>query len=241
MRGMGGAIRDFIKDAQEAGVEVPESMREIIQVAIDAGEVFDEDGKKITDMKDLGLTFGTTMETTMKKVGARRRSAHARARRAGEVPKDRTAERRKGRRRRSRTTSSARSRPVDQPVKYRDRGRLIRQGVSRAEAGEGARAVARACGPGAYNIWRRAASRAGPIPCPRCSRPASSCSTETSSARSSARAPVVVNLSIAIDGVFSEGDLVQTVQRRVAPILAQTIEDNVAGSRTRFQDVLGVT
>ena len=53
-------------------------------------------------------------------------------------------------------------------------------------------------------------------------------------------APVVVNLSIAIDGVFSEGDLVQTVQRRVAPILAQTIEDNVAGSRTRFQDVLGV-
>lgn len=52
--------------------------------------------------------------------------------------------------------------------------------------------------------------------------------------------PVIVNLSIAIDGVFSEGDLVQTVQRRVAPILAQTIEDNVAGSRTRFQDVLGV-
>jgi hypothetical protein len=29
--------------------------------------VFDGNGKKITDMKDLGLTFGTTMETVMKK------------------------------------------------------------------------------------------------------------------------------------------------------------------------------
>ena len=54
-------------------------------------------------------------------------------------------------------------------------------------------------------------------------------------------AAVIVNLSIAVDGVLSEGDFVQTVQRRVVPILAQTIEDNVAGSRTRFQDVLGVT
>jgi hypothetical protein len=65
MRGMGEQIRDFIQDAQKAGVEVPNSMKSIIQHAIDAGEVFDADGKKITDMSQLGLTFGDTMETVM--------------------------------------------------------------------------------------------------------------------------------------------------------------------------------
>lgn len=65
IRGMGDKIREFIKDAQKAGVEVPNSMKSIIQHAIDAGEVFDKDGKKITDMSQLGLTFGQTMETVM--------------------------------------------------------------------------------------------------------------------------------------------------------------------------------
>src|SRR6185503_11772494 len=45
----------------------PEEMRKILQSEIDNEELFDENGKKITDMKDLGLTFGTTMETVMKK------------------------------------------------------------------------------------------------------------------------------------------------------------------------------
>jgi hypothetical protein len=47
------------------GVEVPESMREVIQVAIDAGEIFDENGRKIEDMSQLGLEFGPTMQQTM--------------------------------------------------------------------------------------------------------------------------------------------------------------------------------
>lgn len=69
MRAMGSKVRDFIADAKKAGLEVPESMRRIIQTAIDAGEVFDQDGKKITNIEQLGLTFGTTMESTMKTVG----------------------------------------------------------------------------------------------------------------------------------------------------------------------------
>lgn len=68
MRGMGGSVRDFIKEAQAAGVEVPEAMMTLIQTAIDAGEVFDENGEKITDINQLGLKFGTTMETAMKAV-----------------------------------------------------------------------------------------------------------------------------------------------------------------------------
>lgn len=65
MHAMGDNIRQFIKDAKTAGLEVPESMKQVIQSAIDAGEVFDENGNKITSMSQLGLTFGTTMQTVM--------------------------------------------------------------------------------------------------------------------------------------------------------------------------------
>jgi hypothetical protein len=65
MRAMGPSINQFVKDAKRAGVEVPRSMQQIIQTAIDAGEVFDTDGKKIGNMEELGLTFGDTMETVM--------------------------------------------------------------------------------------------------------------------------------------------------------------------------------
>lgn len=61
MAGMGPKINDFVHDAQDAGVEVPESMRKIIQAAIDQGKVFDANGNKITDISQLGLKFGTTM------------------------------------------------------------------------------------------------------------------------------------------------------------------------------------
>ncbi len=67
VHGMSDNLSKFAQDAKKAGVEVPEAMRSILQAAIDNGELFDENGKKITDMKDLGLTFGTTMETVMKK------------------------------------------------------------------------------------------------------------------------------------------------------------------------------
>lgn len=89
MEKMGPNLNKFVKEAKIAGVEVPEAMREVLQVAIDAGELFDrstqkigENGEaleangekwddnnhKITDISQLGLTFGTTMETTMAKV-----------------------------------------------------------------------------------------------------------------------------------------------------------------------------
>ncbi len=68
MRAMGESVREFVKEAQKAGVEVPEFMIEVIQRAIDAGEVFDENGDKITDINKLGLKFGTTMQEAMTKV-----------------------------------------------------------------------------------------------------------------------------------------------------------------------------
>lgn len=66
--GMGPKVNDFVQDARKAGVEVPEAMRKIIQTAIDNGEVFDENGDKVTDLTKLGLTFGTTMQEAAKSI-----------------------------------------------------------------------------------------------------------------------------------------------------------------------------
>lgn len=67
VHGMSDELSKFAQGAKKAGIEVPEEMRKILQAAIDNGDLFDENGKKITDLKDFGLTFGTTMETVMKK------------------------------------------------------------------------------------------------------------------------------------------------------------------------------
>jgi len=62
MRHMGTSINEFVTDAVKTGTEVPESFRDVIQTAMDAGEIFDINGVKITDMSKLGIEFGTTME-----------------------------------------------------------------------------------------------------------------------------------------------------------------------------------
>lgn len=68
MEKIGPNINGFVHDAKNAGAEIPESFKSVIQTAIDAGKIYDDNGVKITDMKDLGLTFGSTMEKTMKDV-----------------------------------------------------------------------------------------------------------------------------------------------------------------------------
>jgi TP901 family phage tail tape measure protein len=69
MEHMGPTLSKFVQDAKEAGTEVPESMRGILQTAIDAGTLYDKNGKQIKSMQDIGVTFGTTMQETMEKVG----------------------------------------------------------------------------------------------------------------------------------------------------------------------------
>src|SRR5215831_1947393 len=60
--GMGASVEQFYLNAKKAGVEVPENMKPILQTAIDAGQLFDSAGNKITDMSQTGLTFGKTMQ-----------------------------------------------------------------------------------------------------------------------------------------------------------------------------------
>lgn len=83
MRNMGDSVSDFVLEAVKSGTEVPESFRDVIQTAIDAGEMFsvtteelerlkeeaeklgtpfDDSKLKINDIKDAGIVFGTTME-----------------------------------------------------------------------------------------------------------------------------------------------------------------------------------
>jgi hypothetical protein len=68
MEKMAPTLKDFVKTAQKAGVEIPNEMKPVLQAAIDAGQLFDDNGDKITDMSKLGLTFGDTMSQSMQKV-----------------------------------------------------------------------------------------------------------------------------------------------------------------------------
>ena len=239
MRGMGKSINDFVQDAAVAGVEVPEAMRAIIQTAIDAGEIFDADGKKITDITKLGLTFGSTMETTMKTVGTAVDKLGSVLERLAKILEDRfPAAAREGvegindelkkidvpvivpRVEMPEFSDTPPPPPTDFPAAATG-GWVHAWGIQRLAAGGFARGtdtVPAMLTPGELVLNR-----------------------DQQRALFAAKTPVAVQLTVNIDGVFSEGDLVQTVQRQVVPIVAQTIEDNVAGARTRFQDVLGVT
>jgi hypothetical protein len=91
MRHMGDNISDFVLQANKSGTEVPESFRDVIQTAIDAGEIFtistdelkrlreeaqklgkpfDDSKYKINEIKEAGVTFGTTMETATQNVAS---------------------------------------------------------------------------------------------------------------------------------------------------------------------------
>ncbi len=69
MKGMGPQVNDFVKQARQAGVQVPESFKAVIEAAIAQGKVFDDNGKKITDITQTGLTFGKSTAEEFMNVG----------------------------------------------------------------------------------------------------------------------------------------------------------------------------
>jgi len=64
--GMKDEIQDLVKQSMHFGTTIPENMRPWIQKMIDAGELLDESGNKITDIGK--LHFGDTMQTTLDKL-----------------------------------------------------------------------------------------------------------------------------------------------------------------------------
>lgn len=65
---MASSINDYLKLARSTGQEVPEQFKGILQKLIDTGQLTDDAGNKITDLKDVGVTFATTMTEGFQKV-----------------------------------------------------------------------------------------------------------------------------------------------------------------------------
>jgi hypothetical protein len=65
---MASSVQDYLNKAKATGQEVPIAMQPILQKMIDQGLLTDDAGKKITDMKDLGVTFAETMTEGFNKV-----------------------------------------------------------------------------------------------------------------------------------------------------------------------------
>jgi hypothetical protein len=58
---MSSSIDDYIHEAERTGSEVPSAMEPLLQHMIDLGTLTDNNGNKITDMSQLGVTFAETM------------------------------------------------------------------------------------------------------------------------------------------------------------------------------------
>jgi len=65
---MASSINDYLKLARQTGQEVPAAMEPILLKMIDQGQLVDDNGKKITDMKDVGVSFSETMTQGFQKV-----------------------------------------------------------------------------------------------------------------------------------------------------------------------------
>lgn len=58
---MAGALNDYFHGVLNAGVEVPEAMRPILQRMVDLGILTDINGTKVEHLEDTGVTFSQTM------------------------------------------------------------------------------------------------------------------------------------------------------------------------------------
>lgn len=65
---MAKSMQDYLTQAHNTGQEVPAAMEPIIKKMIEQGDLTDANGDKITDMKQLGITFSETMTQGFDKV-----------------------------------------------------------------------------------------------------------------------------------------------------------------------------
>lgn len=262
MGAMSDKLNAFVKTAKKSGVEVPQSMQEILQVAIDAGQLFDrstqkigengealeangekwDDNKhKITDITQLGLTFGTTMETTMRMVGE---------------ATDRLVLVLEG---------LAKFLGITLPKKAEDGAADVQAALDGIEAPDltvkvdfdveklpkipsggwvpDVPEIQGAATGAKVKPWGLQHFAKGTDTIPAMLTPGElvlNAAQQKSLGNALSAGSVVVNLTMYVDGVFSEHDLVQTVERRMVPIFQEVWENNVRGARTRSQDALGI-
>lgn len=58
---MAKSINDYLATAKKTGVEVPAAMKPILEKMIEEGDLYDENGNKITDLAQLGVSFSESM------------------------------------------------------------------------------------------------------------------------------------------------------------------------------------
>ena len=66
LKGMSGSVQDLIDDAHTAGVDIPASMKPVIEQMIAQGLLTDENGEKLTDMSK--LTFAEDLSAKFKQL-----------------------------------------------------------------------------------------------------------------------------------------------------------------------------
>jgi hypothetical protein len=220
---MGPAINEYVQAAKRAGAEVPAAMKPILQQAIDLGLLLDENGIAYTSLEQLGLSFAETMTQGFNRLIATvDRLTQAIARGLGialdDLPDEVNVDINVNTHYRSDGDQppSGNGPPVDlEPPKGHPP--LIPTPSSLTPSAF----VSPTAQTGQFAATALQPPPAGVLPGTDIGR-------------------VNVDLTLNIDGVFSEGDLVSTIQRRVVPIITETWNANVAGTRTRARDVLGV-
>lgn len=229
-REMQASINEFLKSAIATGTEVPMAMKPMLEEMARMGLLTDASGNKVENLEDLGLSFSMTMTEGFRAVVESVNDlANVLRRSLGLAIEE--------------TTAQIRNMPdVNVRVRYDDPGFTPRSRDFDAED------IGRSGGsPGTrFENWGRGTpvtlhDDEAVITRSQGSSLAGMVGDAIRQAQGSGGGPSVINLNLDVTGVLDDGALVQTVQKKVVPIIQQAIEDNVGGTRTRMQESLGVT
>ena len=238
---MSGNINEFVQNAIKTGTEVPEAMRPMLQAMIDNGQLVDANGRKYESLEETGLSFSMTMtqgfEALIETVD---RLTEAIARGLGLALDDLPEEVNTDVNVNVNThhNSDTPETSPDQPLlpEYAASGGVVTTRGLRPVRWTpiGSDIVPTMLTPGEVVLTT---AQTGQLAA---ALQQSAAALQSVAQPSAGPEHVELNLTLNIDGVFSEGDLVSTIQRRVVPIIHETWNANVAGTRTAARDVLGV-
>ena len=237
---MAPSINEYVQAAIHAGAEIPAAMKPILQQMIDHGELLDENGQAYESLEDTGLSFSETMTQGFNRlIETVDKLTEAIARGLGialdnlpdEVNIDVNVNT-------THNSNTPETQVPDQPLlpEYAASGGVVTtRGIRPVRwTPIGSDIVPTMLTPGEVVLTT---AQTGQLAA---ALQQSAAALQSVAQPSAGPERVEVNLTLNVDGVFSEGDLVSTIQRRVVPIIHETWNANVAGTRTAARDVLGV-
>jgi TP901 family phage tail tape measure protein len=250
IKGAGPALSELVQEAQRTGTEIPESLRPILQQAIEHGVLIDKNGKKITDLTAAGVVFGSTYEDNGEKVETAMDlvvKALDRIIARLEALDGKTVETNVIVNQEYRRNETANREPTEGSTNEDTAatgGLVTASGIQRFAMGGivkprdpqyfGMGGIAQPRGTDTVHAMLTPGEEVTSV------RDRSITHAALDALRAAGGSTTVHIGPFHVDGVFSEGDLQTTIRRRVVPIIAKVIEDNVEGNRTRFREGLGV-